>query len=175
MFDAPPAVVTVGAVHAGEANNVIPAEARLEISVRALDPQVRRSMEQRIRDLVRLQAASFGVRAEIAWRPGYAVLVNDALQTARALAVAQKHFPAEQINPQGPTTLTAIVDTGSGSIMSTIFGQVTTLDKQCTFMPTIGSSVVPCARPSARNPALGLGKSQAPRREWYRHGHPRPD
>jgi hypothetical protein len=39
--------------------------------------------------------------------------------------------------------LTAIVDTGSGSIMSTIFGQVTTVDKQCTFMPTIGSSVVP--------------------------------
>ena len=97
-----PAVVTVGAVHAGEANNVIPAEARLEISVRALDPQVRRSMEQRIRELVRLQAESFGVRAEIAWRPGYAVLVNDAQQTARALAVAQRHFPAGQINPQGP-------------------------------------------------------------------------
>jgi hypothetical protein len=51
--------------------------------------------------------------------------------------------PKPEINPQGPTTLTAIVDTGSGSIMSTIFGQVTTLDKQCTFMPTIGSSVVP--------------------------------
>ena len=51
--------------------------------------------------------------------------------------------PNPEINPQGPTTLTAIVDTGAGSIMSTIFGQVTTLDKQCTFMPTIGSSVVP--------------------------------
>ena len=51
--------------------------------------------------------------------------------------------PNPEINPAGPTTLTAIVDTGSGSIMSTIFGQVTTLDKQCTFMPTIGSSVVP--------------------------------
>ncbi len=51
--------------------------------------------------------------------------------------------PNPAINPQGPTTLTAIVDTGPGSIMSTIFGQVTTLDKQCTFMPTIGSSVVP--------------------------------
>ncbi len=97
-----PAVVTVGAIHAGEANNVIPAEARLEISVRTLDPQVRRSVEQRIRELVQLQAQSFGVRAEIAWRPGYAVLVNDAEQTARALAVARKHFPAEQINPQGP-------------------------------------------------------------------------
>ena len=96
-----PAVVTVGAIHAGEANNVIPAAARLEISVRALDPQVRRTMEQRIRELVQLQAQSFGVRAELDWRPGYAVLVNDAQQTSRALEVAQKHFPPAQVNPQG--------------------------------------------------------------------------
>jgi hypothetical protein len=51
--------------------------------------------------------------------------------------------PQPDINPQGPTTLTATVDTGSGSIMSTIFGQVSTKDKQCQFMPTIGSTVVP--------------------------------
>ena len=51
--------------------------------------------------------------------------------------------PQADINPDGPTTLTAIVDTGSGSVMSTIFGQVTTTDKQCQFMPTIGSTVVP--------------------------------
>jgi hypothetical protein len=51
--------------------------------------------------------------------------------------------PQADINPQGPTTLVATVDTGSGSIMSTIFGQVTTKDKQCQFMPTIGSTVVP--------------------------------
>ena len=47
------------------------------------------------------------------------------------------------INPDGPTTLTAIADTGAGSIMSTIFGQVTTTERQCQFMPTIGSTVVP--------------------------------
>jgi hypothetical protein len=51
--------------------------------------------------------------------------------------------PRPDINPDGPTTLTAIVDTGSGSIISTIFGQVTTIDRQCQFMPTIGSTVVP--------------------------------
>ena len=51
--------------------------------------------------------------------------------------------PRADINPEGPTTLTAIVDTGSGSIMSTIFGQVSTKDHQCNFMPTIGSTVVP--------------------------------
>jgi hypothetical protein len=39
--------------------------------------------------------------------------------------------------------LTAIADTGSGSIMSTIFGQVTTKERQCQFLPTIGSTVVP--------------------------------
>lgn len=51
--------------------------------------------------------------------------------------------PRSDINPDGPTTLTVIADTGSGSIMSTIFGQVTTKDRQCQFMPTIGSTVVP--------------------------------
>ena len=63
------------------------------------------------------------------------------LTTGKSGTATLKPNPA--INPQGPTTLTAIVDTGPGSVMSTIFGQVTTLDKQCTFMPTIGSSVVP--------------------------------
>lgn len=51
--------------------------------------------------------------------------------------------PRTDINGEGPTTLTAIVETGSGSIMSTIFGQVTTKDRQCQFMPTIGTTVVP--------------------------------
>jgi hypothetical protein len=51
--------------------------------------------------------------------------------------------PQPDINPAGPTTLTAVADTGSGSVLSTIFGQVTTKEKQCQFMPTIGSTVVP--------------------------------
>lgn len=63
------------------------------------------------------------------------------ITTGRSGSATLKPNPG--INPDGPTTLTAIVDTGSGSIMSTIFGQVSTLDKQCTFMPTIGSTVVP--------------------------------
>ena len=97
-----PAVVTVGAIHAGDANNVIPASARLELSVRTLDPQVRVSVRERLHALIHAQAQSFGVRADIDWRPGYAVLVNDTVQTERALAVAVKHFPSSQINPQGP-------------------------------------------------------------------------
>ena len=63
------------------------------------------------------------------------------LSTGRSGTTALTPHP--EINPDGPTTLTAIVDTGSGSILSTIFGQVTTVERQCNFMPTIGSTVVP--------------------------------
>ncbi len=63
------------------------------------------------------------------------------LTTGKSGTVTLK--PRSDINPDGPTTMTAVADTGSGSIMSTIFGQVTTKEKQCQFMPTIGSTVVP--------------------------------
>jgi hippurate hydrolase len=96
------AVVTVGALHAGEANNVIPHSARLEVSVRALDPGVRRLLEVRIRELADAQARSFGVRAEVAWRSGYAVLVNDAEQTAFAARVAEELVGPERVRRQAP-------------------------------------------------------------------------
>ena len=63
------------------------------------------------------------------------------LTTGKSGSVTMK--PRPDINAEGPTTLTAIADTGSGSIMSTIFGQVTTKERQCQFMPTIGTTVVP--------------------------------
>jgi hippurate hydrolase len=96
------AVVTVGALHAGKANNVIPHSAVLEISVRALDRDVRIKLEQRIKTLINAQAESFGVTAQIDWRPGYAVLVNTPKETAFAREVALELVGAEQVTLQGP-------------------------------------------------------------------------
>jgi hippurate hydrolase len=96
------AVVTVGAMHAGQANNVIPALATLELSVRALDPEVRRLLEQRIKSLVAAQAQSFGVTAEIDWRPGYCVLVNTETETNFARQVALDLVGAEHVTLHGP-------------------------------------------------------------------------
>ncbi|CAM3843968.1 M20 aminoacylase family protein [Polaromonas hydrogenivorans] len=96
------AVVTVGALHAGKANNVIPQAATLEISVRALDREVRSKLEQRIKALITAQAESFGVTAQIDWRPGYAVLVNTPGETAFAREVALELVGAEQVTLQGP-------------------------------------------------------------------------
>jgi hippurate hydrolase len=96
------AVVTVGAMQAGQANNVIPAMATLELSVRALKPEVRRLLEQRIKALVAAQAESFGVSAEVDWKPGYCVLVNSLEETNFARDVALKMFARERVNLQGP-------------------------------------------------------------------------
>jgi len=96
------AVVTVGALHAGKANNVIPASATLEISVRALDRDVRQRLEQRIKALVAAQAESFGVTAQIDWRPGYAVLVNTPTETAFAREVALELLGPGRVTLQGP-------------------------------------------------------------------------
>ncbi len=75
------AIVTVGAMQAGQAANVIPATATLTLSVRALTAVVRARLEQRITELVTAQAASFGARAEIDYRHGYPVLVNHPAET----------------------------------------------------------------------------------------------
>ncbi len=103
------AVVTVGALHAGNANNVIPALATMELSVRALDPQVRLLLEQRIKTLVSAQAESFGVRAEIDWKKGYCVLVNSVSETDFARQVALKLVGADRVTLNGPA-LTASED-----------------------------------------------------------------
>ena len=96
------AVVTVGALHSGKANNVIPAHATLELSVRALDRAVRDTIERRIKALVAAQAESFDVEAQIDWRPGYAVLVNTLTETAFARDVATELVGAERVTLQGP-------------------------------------------------------------------------
>ena len=96
------AVVTIGAFHAGQANNVIPASAKLELSVRALDPAVRELLRQRIHALAAAQAESFGVKADIDWRSGYAVLINAAEPTEFARGVARELVGAERVNPQAP-------------------------------------------------------------------------
>jgi len=96
------AVVTVGALHAGKANNVIPASATLELSVRALDREVRATIERRVKALVAAQAESFGVTAQVDWKPGYAVLVNTPAETAFAREVALELVGEAQVTLQGP-------------------------------------------------------------------------
>jgi hippurate hydrolase len=96
------AVITVGALQAGSANNVIPDCARLELSVRALNPAVRDLLEARIRALVQAQAESLGVHAQVDYRRDCPVLVNSARETEFARAVGAELLGEQGIERQGP-------------------------------------------------------------------------
>ncbi|CAM2149921.1 M20 aminoacylase family protein [Paraburkholderia tropica] len=83
------AIVTVGAIHAGDAPNVIPQTAQMKLSVRALRPDVRDLLEERITALVHAQASVYGATARIDYQRRYPVLVNEPAMTAFAQDVAR--------------------------------------------------------------------------------------
>ncbi|AOJ16544.1 M20 aminoacylase family protein [Burkholderia vietnamiensis] len=85
-----PAVVTVGSMHAGTANNVIPSGARLELSVRSFSPDVRALLKRRIVELAESQAASYGATADVEYIEGYPVVVNTDAETDFAAQVARE-------------------------------------------------------------------------------------
>ena len=95
------AIVTVGAMQAGRANNVIPQTATLALSVRALDAGVRDLLQARITALVQAQASSFGVRAVVDYQRDCPVLVNSPAETDFARQVALALVGADAVTLQG--------------------------------------------------------------------------
>ncbi|MGH8780197.1 M20 aminoacylase family protein [Paraburkholderia sp.] len=85
-----PAVVTVGSMHAGTANNVIASTAKLELSVRSFSPEVRALLKQRITELAQSQAESYGGKATVDYIDGYPVVVNSDAETQFAIDVARE-------------------------------------------------------------------------------------
>jgi hippurate hydrolase len=91
------AVVTVGSFRAGNAPNVIPEDAVLEMSVRSFSPKVRETLETRIRALVAAQAEAYGATAEIDFIRGYPVLVNSEAETEFARQIAEELVGPEHV------------------------------------------------------------------------------
>ncbi len=58
------AVVTVGSIHAGLKNNIIPAEARLELSLRYPNDEAREKVMSSVERIVRAEAAASGAETE---------------------------------------------------------------------------------------------------------------
>jgi hippurate hydrolase len=96
------AVVTVGALQAGEAANVIPQQATLRLSLRALNAQVRQQTLERVRAIIESQARSFGCSSTIEHRPAYPVLVNHAAETEFARQVGVELVGADAVDGNTP-------------------------------------------------------------------------
>ena len=94
---ASPAVVTVGAIHAGDAFNIIPDTATMIGTVRCFDEQVRATLEASIKRITEGEATLYGASAEVAYQTLFAVTVNDAEQARRLGNAAAEVVGADRI------------------------------------------------------------------------------
>ena len=90
------AVITVGAIHAGNAPNVIPDAVDMRLTVRSYTPEVRHQLRERITELVLAQASTFHCKASIDYQWRYPALINGEAPTAFARQVA-----VDWLGPEG--------------------------------------------------------------------------
>ena len=98
-------VVSVTQFHAGTADNVIPDEAVLSGTCRALSPEGRDMIERRMRETVEGIAASHGIAAELDYRRNYPVLVNTAEETQKAARAAAKVVGEANVTVDDPPVM----------------------------------------------------------------------
>ena len=98
-------VVSVTALNAGEAFNVIPQTAEIKGSVRTLTPETRDLAEKRIGEIVEGVMKAFGMKYQLNYRRGYPVTFNHAGQTDFATSVTKEAFGSDAINTDVPPTM----------------------------------------------------------------------
>ena len=102
-----PAVVTVGTFHAGTKRNIIPDEAKLELTVRSYKPSVQKQLLAAIERIVKAEAAAAGAPKEPAVfvdpKEASEVVVNDLALTGRLDAALHRSL-GDQVVTIGPTS-----------------------------------------------------------------------
>lgn len=103
VFD--PVVVTVGRIEAGTTDNVIPAEARLEATVRTFSEATHGVVAERLTRVCEGVAAAHGLSVTVDYRPGYPVTSNTPGEVERAAGLTRAlfgeaaYYPAPQPLP----------------------------------------------------------------------------
>ncbi len=91
------ALIGIGKLTAGEAYNVVAAEAVLEGTVRAFLPEVRQQMHDQIEELAALTARSYGGTVDIEWKDFGCPLLNDEASCIEAQKTAARLFGEDKI------------------------------------------------------------------------------
>jgi len=101
-FDA--AVITVGSMHAGTKANIIPDEARLDLSVRSLNDDVRKHLLSAIERVAKAEAAAAGAPKEpvVERRESANALVNDPALTKRVADALLRELGPERVQDTPP-------------------------------------------------------------------------
>lgn len=97
-----PSVVTVGAIHGGVRNNIIPDEVEMIGTIRSLDAKMRDEIHTRIKRTVQNIAASAGATAEVTITTGYPITYNDPALTERSLPALRGVAGPEKVRLVNP-------------------------------------------------------------------------
>ncbi|KQQ93112.1 amidohydrolase [Leifsonia sp. Leaf325] len=97
------AVVTVGTLHAGLKNNIIPAEATMGLSIRSFDSAVGARLDSSVRRIIRAEAEASGAPREPEFTSGevYPVTVNDPEASHRVTDALGRRFGADRVIDPG--------------------------------------------------------------------------
>lgn len=85
-----PAIVTVGAIHGGVRNNIIPDEVEMIGTIRSLDEKMRTEIHERIKRTAHDIATSGGATADVTIETGYPVTYNDPALTEKMVPTLRK-------------------------------------------------------------------------------------
>jgi hippurate hydrolase len=99
-----PAVITVGMIHGGTKNNIIPDEVQLQLTVRSFTPAVRQHLRTAIDRVTRGEAAAAAAPREplIEHIEGTSALVNDPALTERVVAALTGAMGPEVVKDTPP-------------------------------------------------------------------------
>src|SRR6185295_2143750 len=95
-------LISICQFHAGSADNVIPQTAILRGTARSLSPEVRDTLENRLRQIVEGTAKAYGAKAKLTYNRHYPVTRNHERQTHFAVAVAGEVVGRERVDADTP-------------------------------------------------------------------------
>ncbi|MEM6801890.1 MAG: amidohydrolase [Bacteroidota bacterium] len=98
------AVVTVGAIHGGVRNNIIPEEVKMVGTIRALDPEMQKEIHKQIHLTATNIAESMGTTAEVNIPMGAPVTYNDPTLTEKMLPTLKEVAGGRQTILMNATT-----------------------------------------------------------------------
>jgi amidohydrolase len=85
-----PSIVTVGAIHGGVRNNIIPDKVEMIGTIRSLDAKMRDEIHMRIKRTVENIATSAGATADVTIHHGYPITYNDPTLTEKTLPTLRR-------------------------------------------------------------------------------------
>jgi amidohydrolase len=97
-----PAVITVGAFHAGSAPNIIPQHAELRGTIRTLDPNVQDFVHQRLHEVAEGVASAARAKADVRISRLYPVTVNDDEMANFARSIVEQMSGVEIVGQRRP-------------------------------------------------------------------------